>query len=179
VNAEVRPAEAADMPGVAAIYAHYVEHTAITFDYEAPEAQEWRARLELAAGRGHPWLVSEVDGTVAGYAYAGPFRTRAAYAQTLETSIYVDHARRGQGIGEPLYAALLDELRSRNCHLVVAGMTLPNPGSQALHRRLGFVSVGVFEQIGYKLGAWHDVEFSQLRLSAASGSAPPQVPSAP
>jgi len=175
----IRPATPGDLEPMAAIYAHYVEHTAVTFDVETPPLEDWRQRLDAAAARNHPWLVTEQDGTVAGYAYAGPFRSRAAYAKTAETSIYLDHRRLGRGLGRPLYAALLAELAARGFHLAIAGMTLPNAASQALHRELGFEPVGVFSQVGYKRGAWHDVEFSQLRFASASGSEPPQVPSDP
>lgn len=160
----IRPAEPADMPAVAAIYAHYVEHTVITFDFEAPSVEEWQARLRGASERGHPWLVAALDDGIAGYAYAAPFRAKPAYARTVETTIYLDHARTGAGYGRALYEALLTELSTLDLHLAVAGMTLPNPASQRLHRSLGFVPVGTFAQVGFKFDAWHDVEFLQRRL---------------
>ena len=175
----IRPATPADTRAVAAIYAHYVEHTAITFDLVAPPVTAWEGRLAAAAWRRHPWLVAEEHGAVAGYAYAGPFRDRPAYDRTAETTVYLRHDAGGRGLGCALYAALLDALASGGFHLAVAGMTLPNPASQGLHRALGFRSVGIFEQVGHKFGRWWDVEFLQLRLAPASGSAPPQVPSAP
>ena len=176
----IRAATPADARAIAAIYAHYVEHTAITFDFVAPPAASWERRLAAAdAGRAHPWLVAEEDRAVAGYAYAGPFRDRPAYDRTAETTVYLRPDAGGRGLGRALYAALLDALASDGFHLAVAGMTLPNPASQGLHRALGFRSVGIFEQVGHKFGRWWDVEFLQLRLAPASGSAPSQVPSAP
>ena len=175
----IRAATPADLGAIAAIYAHYVEHTAITFDFAPPPAATWERRLAAAAGRGHPWLVAEASGAVAGYASAGPFRDRPAYDRTAETSIYLRHDAGGRGLGRALYAALLDELTTRGFHLAVAGMTLPNPASRGLHRALGFEAVGTFDGVGHKFGRWWDVEFLQLRLAPASGSAPSKVPSAP
>jgi len=161
----IRPAVPDDMRAIAAIYAHYVEHTVITFDFEAPSVEAWEARLRSADERGHPWLVAAPDGgTVAGYAYAAPFRAKPAYARTVETTIYLSPGRTGAGLGRALYAALLAELSALDLHLAVAGMTLPNPASQRLHRSLGFEPVGTFVQVGFKFGAWHDVEFLQRRL---------------
>lgn len=160
----IRPAELRDLGAVAAIYAHYVDHTATTFDLESPSPEAWGERLAAAAERGHPWYVTEQDGMVAGYAYAAPFRSKPAYARTVETTVYLDVARTGRGLGRPLYEALLSEVAARDYHVVVAGMTLPNPASQALHRRLGFVPIGTFAQVGFKLGTWWDVEFLQRRL---------------
>lgn len=160
----IRPVEPADLAPIATIYAHYVEHTAITFDYESPSVEAWGERLAAAAQRGHPWLVAELDEGVAGYTYAAPFRAKPAYARTAETTIYLSPEAGGRGLGRSLYEALLSELTARDFHLVVAGMTLPNPASQRLHRTLGFEPVGVFAQVGYKHGAWWDVEFLQRRL---------------
>ena len=161
----IRPAETRDLEAIAAIYTHYVEHTVITFDFESPTEKDWRARLEAAAARGHPWFVAVPGDDVAGYAYAAPFRTKPAYARTVETTVYLDPAQTGRGLGRALYEALLGELAGLDFHLVVAGMTLPNAASQALHRAVGFVPVGTFAQVGYKHGAWHDVEFLQRPLA--------------
>lgn len=157
----IRLAEAADLAAVAAIYAHYVEHTVITFDFESPTPEQWSERLRAAR---HPWLVSDDEDGLSGYAYAAPFRAKPAYARTVETTIYLDHRRTGAGLGRALYGALLAELTARELHLAVAGMTLPNPASQRLHRSLGFKPVGTFAQVGFKHAAWHDVEFLQRRL---------------
>jgi phosphinothricin acetyltransferase len=104
------------------------------------------------------------DGEVVGYAYAAPFRAKPAYARTVETTIYLRSGHGGRGLGRALYEPLLSELAARDFHLVVAGMTLPNAASQALHRALGFRPVGTFAQVGFKHGAWWDVEFLQRPL---------------
>ncbi len=160
----IRAAAPGDLEAIRAIYAHYVEHTVITFDFDPPSLEEWGERLAAAGERGHPWLVAERDGAVAGYAYAAPFRAKPAYAQTVETTIYLSHEATGHGLGRALYGALLDALIAQELHLAVAGMTLPNPASQRLHRALGFEPVGTFAQVGFKHGAWRDVEFLQRRL---------------
>lgn len=176
-NAEtrtVRPAGEADAERCAEIYGPYVRESAITFELDPPDAVQMAARIK-AASRGHAWLLIEQDGVIAGYAYAGPMHARAAYRWSCEVSVYVDRDRRGEGLGRALYEALLPALADRGYHTAVAGMTLPNPASERLHRSLGFQPVGVYRRIGYKLGAWHDVAWLQLAL--AGGPDPPPEPS--
>jgi phosphinothricin acetyltransferase len=163
---EIRAAREEDLPAVAAIYAHYVEHTAITFDLEAPTVDAWRDRLRLAGEAGHPWFVAcSADDAVVAYATTSAFRPKPAYRSTVETTIYVQPEHVGHGVGRPLYDALLREAASRSFHRAVAGMTLPNAGSLALHEAVGFSRVGVFEQVGHKLGRWHDVAWFQRPLT--------------
>jgi L-amino acid N-acyltransferase YncA len=134
-----------------------VQHTAITFDLEAPSAADWAGRL--AAAHGLPWVGCEDDGRLVGFAYAGRFRPKRAYEPTVETTIYLHHEAGGRGLGRLLYGALLDRVGAGGFHTAVAGVTLPNPASVALHERLGFTPVGVFGEVGHKLGRWHDVGF--------------------
>ncbi len=107
--ANVRPATETDLPVIAAVYAHWVEHSVVTFDLEAPDVDEWGRRRDAAVTGGHPWMVTELDGRVAGYATASPFRPKPAYRSTVETTIYLDVAHVGRGLGRPLYEALLEE----------------------------------------------------------------------
>jgi L-amino acid N-acyltransferase YncA len=153
----IRPLAPADTEPVAEIYVHYVQHTAITFDLEAPSAADWAGRL--AAADGLPWLGCEDGGRLVGFAYAGRFRPKRAYEPTVETTIYLHHEAGGRGLGRLLYGALLDRVAAGGFHTAVAGVTLPNPASVALHERLGFTPVGVFSEVGHKLGRWHDVGF--------------------
>ena len=104
-----------------------------------------------------PWLVAERDGAVAGYAYAGPHRSRAAYRWSADVSVYVGEVHRERGVGRGLYRALLAVLRLQGFFNAYAGIALPNPASVGLHELMGFERVGVYESVGYKHGEWHDV----------------------
>ena len=159
----IRDARPTDAGACAAIYAPYVTGTAVTFETEPPGADELARRI-AAAQRAHAWLVTERDGEVLGYAYAGSYRARSAYARTAETSIYLARHAAGQGLGRPLYTALLDRLRELGYGTAVAGSTPPNPGSAALHRALGFRQVGAFTRVGRKFGRWHGCDWWELAL---------------
>lgn len=163
-TALVRPTAEADLDAIAGIYAHYVRTSAVTFHTEAPPAEDWRRRLLAAEETGHPWLVSEVQEEVVGFAYASTFRPREAYALTTETTVYLHPDAVGRRFARPLYEQLLDEAAERGFHLAVAGITLPNEASVALHEGIGFEPVGVFREVGHKLGAWHDVGWWQRAL---------------
>jgi L-amino acid N-acyltransferase YncA len=140
-----------------------VRETAITFEVDVPSVEQMAGRI-VAAQRRHAWLVLEERGRVAGYAYAGPFKERAAYRWACEVSVYVEPGRRRTGSGRALYEALFDRLRERGHLRVMAGMTLPNEASEGLHRAVGFVPVGIFRRVGWKHGAWRDVAWMQLDL---------------
>ena len=109
----------------------------------------------------------DVDGAVAGYAYAGRWRTREGYRHSVETSIYLSPDATGRGLGATLYARLLERLRALDVHAVIGGIALPNPASEALHERLGFEQVARFREVGRKFGEWIDVAYWQLRLADA------------
>jgi L-amino acid N-acyltransferase YncA len=151
-----------------------VRDTAISFETESPSPDEMAARIEDASRR-HAWLVLEDAEGVTGYAYGAEFRSRAAYSRTCEVSVYMDTGRRGAGGGRALYTALLARLADRGFHLAVAGMTLPNDASVALHRALGFEPVGVYRQVGFKHGRWHDVAWMERLLEPAT-ERPPDAP---
>jgi phosphinothricin acetyltransferase len=114
--------------------------------------------------KAHLWLVAERDGRVVGYAYGGPHRERAAYNWTVEVSAYVDRNAHRTGLGRLLYTELFDRLRSMGFRLLVAGITLPNEASVAIHEAIGFEPVGVYKNIGFKNGQWWDVGWWQLDL---------------
>ncbi|MFC4947999.1 GNAT family N-acetyltransferase [Pseudonocardia sp. GCM10023141] len=181
VTPEIRGAEPGDAAACAAIYAPYVLDTAITFETEPPDAAEMGERL-AAAVRTHAWVVLVDGGRVAGYAYAGPFKSRPAYRWACEVSVYLELGRRRSGAGRALYAALFARLVERGFRTVVAGMTLPNDASVGLHRALGFEPVGTYRRIGWKHGAWRDVAWAQLSIGpgdeaggdeAGDGAGPP------
>lgn len=166
----VRDATAADAAVCAEIYAPYVRDTAISFETEAPSADEMARRIAAA----HAWVVDELAGRVVGYAYAGPMKERAAYRWSCEVSVYVLAGLHRGGVGRGLYEALFARLAFLGYRTAVAGMTLPNDASVGLHRALGFEPVGVFRGVGWKLGQWHDVAWMQRALAAPSD--PPREP---
>lgn len=161
----VRPASPADAAAICAIYNHYVTTTTITFEEEAVTAPDMAQRIADVKAAGLPWLVAEAGGKVVGYAYATKWRVRPAYRYSSESTVYVDQAFIGQGIGRALYAVLLDELRRRNLHLVIGGIALPNEGSVGLHEALGFRKAAHFAEVGMKFGRWIDVGYWQLNLA--------------
>ena len=171
----VRLATPADGVACATIYAPYVAETAISFELVPPTADEMAARIARVTVH-WPWLVVEVDGIVRGYAYATRHRERPAYDWTTETTVYVDRAFHGRGLGRTAMRALIAVLRLQGFHLVVAGITAPNPGSFGLHRALGFGRIGEFEAIGWKADAWHGVEFWGLELSPRDPVPDPVTP---
>jgi len=160
----VRPATPADAAPICAIYNHYVATTTISFEEDPVDGTEMARRIADVAAAGLPWLVLEVDGAVAGYAYATKWRVRPAYRHSVESSVYLDQACAGCGLGRLLYGALLDALRARDLHLVIGGIALPNAASTGLHEALGFRKVAHFSEVGKKFGRWVDVGYWELRL---------------
>jgi phosphinothricin acetyltransferase len=163
----IRTATPEDAAACAAIYAPYVTETAISFETEPPDVAEMAERIATAIA----WFVLEDGGRVAGYAYARPFHARAAYRWACEVSVYLERGRSRTGSGRALYDTLLPHLAQRGYRTAIAGMTLPNPASEGLHAALGFAPVGVYRNIGYKFGAWHDVAWTQ-RVLADDGGVP-------
>jgi L-amino acid N-acyltransferase YncA len=159
----VRAAAPADAPAVAAIYAPVVTATATSFEEQPPTPDEMGRRM-LARPR-LPWLVADDDGRVAGYAYAAAHRGRPAYRWSAESSVYLDPAYQGRGLGRQLYERLITEVRDLGYRSLYAGIALPNPASVGLHEALGFTPVGIFRDVGYKLGAWRDVGWWQCALA--------------
>ena len=159
----LRRARADDADAVLEVYAPIVTGTTISFETEPPTRDEMAARIASALAT-HDWLVAERDGAFAGYAYATAHRARAAYRRSVEVSAYVHGAHRGCGVGGALYLALFEALRARGFHAAFAGVALPNGPSEALHRSVGFSRIGVFEEVGFKLGEWRDVAWWQRRL---------------
>jgi L-amino acid N-acyltransferase YncA len=166
VTARIVAARPAHLDGVAGIYAEAARTSVATFDLDGPPTAYWQQKLD-AAGHGDHFLVATAAGagTVLGFAYSGWFRTRPAYAGTRETSIYLQAAARGQGLGRRLYEVLLDRLRADGMHLAVAVVATPNPASVALHEALGFRVVGTFREIGHKFGGYVDTTWYQLPLA--------------
>jgi phosphinothricin acetyltransferase len=168
----IRDADAADAGRCAAIYAPYVRNTAISFESEPPSAADMAARI-ADAQRAHAWLVLEDDGALAGYAYGGPFASRAAYQWATTVSVYLDPDRHRSGGGRALYEALFERLAARGHRTALAGIALPNEASVGLHRALGFELAGTYRRVGWKLGRWHDVAWYQRPLGHGDGPPAP------
>ena len=162
--ARIRLAGVHDAQAIAEIYRPFVERTAISFETEPPSRQEMERRISETMTN-HPWLVCEVGGQVAGYAYATRHRVRSAYQWSVDTSVYVDEKHRRAGIARGLYASLFPILAAQGFCNAFAGIALPNPGSVGLHEAVGFRPIGVYERVGYKLGAWRDVGWWQRPLT--------------
>lgn len=160
----IRDANDGDAAAVAAIYNVHVRDTIVTFELDEVGVDEMARRMAQVRDLGLPWLVLEERGAVIGYACGGPWKARAAYARTVESSIYLAEAAIGRGLGKRLYAELLERLRACGIHAVIGGVSLPNAASVALHEGLGFAPVGAFREVGWKLGRWIDVGYWQLRL---------------
>lgn len=171
----IRLATPADGAACAAIYRPSVEAVATSFELEAPDAAEMAARIGRTLAR-TPWLVAEVDGTAAGYAYAGRHRERPAYDWTAETTVYVGEAFAGRGVGRALMEAVLGVLVLQGFRLAVAGVTLPNPASVGLHRALGFEPVGTFPSIGWKVDRWWSTAWFARELGPRTGPPAPIRP---
>lgn len=169
---QIRLAQTTDAPAIQAIYAPIVRDTVISFEYEVPSVAEMQRRIQDVLVM-RPWLVFESEGRVQGYAYARPYRERAAYAWGVEAGIYVDGAAQKRGIGRQLYATLFDVLRALGYYQVWASATVPNEASERLHAGMGFELVGRFPAAGYKFGQWHDSVFWRLPLRELPAVAPP------
>lgn len=159
----IRDALPSDAAECARIYAGYVTDSAVSFETEPPSAEEMVQRI-AASQAAHAWLVAEEACHVLGYAYATRHRERAGYRFACDVSVYLDPASVGRGVGRRLYAVLLARLESAGFRMACAGIALPNPASEALHRSLGFTDIGIYRRIGWKQGRWHDVLWLQLAL---------------
>ncbi len=157
-KALIRPAVIADLSRLTEIYNYYVVHTPVTFDLKPWSVEERAAWFAQFAETGrYRLLAAECDGKVAGYAGTTRFRPKAAYATTVETTVYCAPEAAGQGLGRQLYAALFEALSGEDIHRIVAGYVPPNPASEALHKRFGFTTVGLFTENGYKFERYWDV----------------------
>ncbi len=164
----IRPATIQDAQAMLDIYAPFVLNSVISFELEVPKLATFAEKITSTTQR-YPWLVAEQDDAVIGYAYASPFRERAAYDLTAESSIYVlpdFHSKKIEGvsIAARLYDALFTELQKSGFKQIIGVITSPNRVSENFHTKMGFKSIGIFSAIGFKFGHWHDVHFMQKPL---------------
>lgn len=161
----IRPAARTDLPRLTEIYNYYVVNTPVTFDIEPYTVEKRAAWLDQfgATGR-HRLMVAEENGLVLGYAGTTRFRPKAAYETTVETTIYCDQHATGKRLGSRLYDALFDAVKNEDIHRIVAGYTLPNDASAALHARCGFKPVGIYTEVGRKFGRYWNVQWTERSL---------------
>jgi len=155
----------------AAIYGPYVSDSVVSFEARPPTVEEMADRI----GASHAWVVAELEGVTLGYAYASPHRERAAYRWAADVAVYIDTGNHHSGIGRALYARLFEQLRALGLWTLCAGITQPNDASNGLHRAMGFLPVGTYRRIGWKAGAWHDVQWWQLDLRAGEPGPPREL----
>jgi L-amino acid N-acyltransferase YncA len=185
-GARVRVARPEDAAALAAIYAWYVQHTAITFEETAPDAAEFRRRIGKTLER-YPYLVLEAEGGPAGYAYAGPFKDRAAYDWSVETSIYLRHGAEHHGYGRRLHDALEQVLARQGIQTMCACIAMPRDpqdpyltdNSRRFHEHLGYRFVGRFERSGYRFGRWYDMIWMEKAIGSYPSPAPAVRPFTP
>jgi L-amino acid N-acyltransferase YncA len=159
----IRFATIADAPGILEIYAPYVS-TPVTFEETIPDVDEIALRIQAVCAK-LPYLICEMDGKTAGYAYAYDFRTRSAYRWIKELSVYVHPDFRRRNIARALYTCLVELLKIQGMTSALACITVPNPESVSFHEHFGFRKVGEFTANGYKLGQWHNVGWWELDLN--------------
>ena len=171
----IRPSRDSDMAALTAVYAHHVLHGTGTFETEPPGVPEMSARRADVLSKGLPYLVAELDGELAGFAYGNWFKPRPAYRYSVEDSIYLAPGLQRQGVGRALLAELLARFEAVGIRKVMAIVgDSANAGSVGLHLALGFSKVGVIEDCGWKLGAWRDIVLMQKTLGDGSATPPPQ-----
>ena len=175
MNGAIRVARASDAEAVAAIYRPAVTEAVTSFELEPPAAGEMAARMAAVLER-TPWIVCDGGSGVLGYAYASRHRDRAAYQWSVEVSAYVRSDAQGRGVGRALYTSLFEILALQGFRNAYAGITLPNPASSGMHRALGFTPVGIYRGVGYKNGAWHDVEWLERSIAPQMVDPPSPVP---
>lgn len=178
----IRTATADDAEALLSIYAYYVEHTAVTFEYEPPTVDEFRDRI-LSTLPKYPYLVIERGGEILGFSFAHAFRERTAYDYAVETTIYIRRDVRGAGCGRAIYTALEDELRRMGVTNLYACVGYAEQDDEHLtdasprfHERMGFKTCGMFRNCGYKFGRWYSMVWMEKIIGDYRSPMPPLVP---
>jgi L-amino acid N-acyltransferase YncA len=169
----IRPATPADIPTITRIYAHAVRNGTATFELEPPDEAEMTRRMTALLDGHFPYLAAEIGGMLAGYAYAGLYRTRPAYRFTVEDSIYVDPDAQRRGVGRALLKRLIEECERQGFRQIIAVIgDSAQSASIEVHRALGFRHVGNLENVGFKFGRWLDTVLMQRDLGAGATTKP-------
>lgn len=164
----IRLVEPRDFERLAEIYNHYIRTSIITFEEQVVTGEEMGSRTREVADAGLPWLVLEEDDRVLGYAYASKWKGRCAYRFSVESTVYLDPAATGRGLGKRLYRDLFQRLQGKSIHAIIGGIALPNDASVALHESFGMQKVAHFKEVGFKFNRWIDVGYWELCASSAS-----------
>jgi phosphinothricin acetyltransferase len=173
MTVSIRPATPADIPAITRIYADAVEHGTASFELTPPDEAEMTRRMNDLISNNFPYLAADVDGALGGYAYAALYRTRPAYRDTLEDSVYIAPAMQGRGIGRALLKALVETAAARGFRQMIAVIgDSDQAASIALHAGLGFAYVGTLPNVGFKHGRWLDTVLMQLALGPGSTTPP-------
>ncbi|MCF7560290.1 N-acetyltransferase family protein [Sabulilitoribacter multivorans] len=152
-----------DAQQIVNIYNYYVLNSIVTLDLVPFSIQDFEEKINAISSQ-FPFIVFEEKNQILGYAYANTFRTKPAYKNTVELTVYIDHENLGKQIGKKLYTELIMQLKKQKYHVLIGGLTLPNDASVKLHENFGFEKVAHFKEVGYKFNAWYDVGFWQLTL---------------
>ena len=174
-DAVIRLARETDAAAIRDIYAPIVRDTHISFEQKPPAPDEIARRIRSGLAQ-YPWLVCELAGNLAGYAYASAFRSRPAYQWTTETTVYVHGDWQRRGIARALYSSLVAILRAQGYVTAVGVIALPNHASIRAHEAVGFEKIGVFQRVGFKAGEWRDTGWWQLAINAPAKSPAPPLP---
>jgi phosphinothricin acetyltransferase len=170
---EIRPAVAADLPAITAIYDEAVRNGTATFELIPPDLAEMTRRFDALVSAGFPYLVALLDGRVAGYAYAALYRTRPAYRFTVENSVYLDPATHRRGIGTRLLQRLVDDCEAQGFRQIIAVIgDSANAGSIGVHAKTGFQMIGIHPDVGFKFGRWLDIVMMQRAIGGGSQTLP-------
>lgn len=161
---EIRLIKETDTQAVLDIYKYFVDHTIISFEYDAPTLEEYTDRIKTNTTN-YPWLVCSFDNKIIGFAYGSTHRYRTAYQWSPESTIYISPDFHAKGIGRILYETLFSLLKLQGYYNVFAGVALPNEKSIGFHRAIGFEEIGIFKKVGYKHGNWHDTHWFQLAIN--------------
>ena len=173
-NKIIRLATSKDAEAILNIYAPYIQHTSITFEQDVPSLKDFESRI-MDYLKSWPWLVCEMDGKLAGYAYASRYRERVCYQWSVECSVYIHNDYQQAGLGNVLYEGLMKILKKQGFINVYAVINLPNPKSVSFHERFGFKWFATYDHVGFKLGEWKNVGWWQLMLNELADDPPSPI----
>ena len=164
MNNLIRLVRTADAPQILSMYDYYINNTAITFETSTPDIESFTERIEHISSF-YPWLVYENEAKILGYAYASQHRQRSSYRWSVDVTVYIHQSAHGKGIGSQLYEQLLSLLQKQGFYNAYAGITLPNEKSIALHEKFGFVKIGQYNRVGYKINKWWNVGWWECEIN--------------